>query len=79
MLIVNILLMVNVSSRKTLFLPILFNLITHVFRFFFSKEATNQIISGLLANAIPGGVMSLQYAHDTILFLEKNVDMASAC
>jgi hypothetical protein len=44
-----------------------------MFSDFFSKEDTNQIISGLLANAIPGGVMSLQYAHD------KNVDMASAC
>jgi hypothetical protein len=34
------------------------------------------MISGLMSNVIPGGVISLQYVDDTILFLEKNVDMA---
>jgi hypothetical protein len=29
-----------------------------------------------MSSAILGGVISLQYADDTILFLEKNVEMA---
>uniref|UniRef100_A0A8R7PWM5 Reverse transcriptase domain-containing protein n=2 Tax=Triticum urartu TaxID=4572 RepID=A0A8R7PWM5_TRIUA len=41
------------------------------------KKATSQnLISGLLPHVIPGGVVSLQYADDTILFLENSVHKA---
>jgi hypothetical protein len=47
-----------------------------VFTIFLYKAASNNMIRGLMSNAIPGGVISLQYADDTIPFLEKNIDMS---
>ena len=29
-----------------------------------------------MTDAVPGGVVSLQYADDTLLFLDKNIDIA---
>ena len=40
------------------------------------KAASQNLISGLLPHVIPGGVVSLQYADDTILFLEKSTQKA---
>jgi hypothetical protein len=56
--------------------PILFNYIADVFTKILYKAARNNLISGLLPSVVPGGVISLQYADDTILFLEKDVEMA---
>jgi hypothetical protein len=40
------------------------------------KGTNSGLISGLCPNFIPGGVVSLQYANDTLLFLEKDVSVA---
>ena len=40
------------------------------------KAVNNNLICGLLPNAIPGGVVSLKYADDTILFLDNSVECA---
>jgi hypothetical protein len=40
------------------------------------KAASNSLIKGLLPQVVPGGVISLQYADDTILFLEPDIHMA---
>jgi hypothetical protein len=56
--------------------PILFNLVADVFSKILFKAATNHLICGLLPQAIPGGVISLQYADDTIIFLQKDLGMA---
>ena len=48
--------------------PLLFNLVADVFTKMLKKAASQDLISGLLPNIIPGGVVSLQYAEDTILF-----------
>ena len=37
-----------------------------------SKAASNKLISGLCSELIPNGVICLQYADDTILFMEKD-------
>jgi hypothetical protein len=37
------------------------------------------LIKGLCPNFIPGGVVSLQYAGDTLLFLHNNVRVALNC
>jgi hypothetical protein len=55
--------------------PILFNFTADVFTIFLYKAASNNMICGLMSNAIPGGVISIQYTDDTILFLQKNIDM----
>jgi hypothetical protein len=56
--------------------PILFNLIADVFSKILYKAADHNLICGLVPHAIPGGDISLQYADDTILFLQKDLGMA---
>ena len=52
--------------------PILFNFVDDVFTKMLYKAAGRGLIRGLLPQVVPGGVISLQYADDTILFLENN-------
>jgi hypothetical protein len=40
------------------------------------KAGAAGLISGLIPEICPGGVISLQYADDTLLFLENNLDKA---
>jgi hypothetical protein len=56
--------------------PILFNFMSDVFTKILYKAASNNLIQGLLPQVVPGGVISLQYADDTILFVKKNIEMA---
>lgn len=56
--------------------PLLFNLVADVFTKMLSKAASHDLISSLLPNVIPGGVVSLQYADDIILFLDDSMDHA---
>jgi hypothetical protein len=41
-----------------------------------NKAASHNLIRGLCSHHIPGGVISLQYADDTILFMKNNSEMA---
>lgn len=54
--------------------PLLFNLVAGVFTKMLSKVVQHDLISAILPEAIPGGVVSLQYADDTILFLDASLD-----
>lgn len=56
--------------------PLLFNFIVDVFSKMMIKGTRAGIIRGLCPELIPGGVVSLQYADDTLLFLENNEEMA---
>jgi hypothetical protein len=56
--------------------PLLFNFVVDVFTRMLNKAASHNLIRGLCSHHIPGGVISLQYADDTILFLENNLEMA---
>jgi hypothetical protein len=56
--------------------PLLFNLIAYVFSRMLMKAARKNLISGLLPQVMDGGVVSLQYADDTLLFLEDNIEKA---
>ena len=38
-----------------------------------NKVSNNSLISGLMPNVYQGGIVSLQYADDTILFLENDI------
>ena len=49
--------------------PLVFNLVVDVFTKMLTKAANQGIISGLLTDLFEGGIVSLQYADDTILFL----------
>ena len=56
--------------------PILFNLVVDVLTRMFQKAQDHELIKGLGCELIPQGVISLQYADDTILFLSDNVKKA---
>lgn len=56
--------------------PLLFNIGADVFTKMISKAADEGLIKGLLTDFSPEGIISLQYADDTILFLEDNIEYA---
>jgi len=48
--------------------PLLFNLVGDAFTRMLDKAASARLIKGVLQNFRMGGIVSLQYADDTILF-----------
>ena len=56
--------------------PLLFNLVVDVFCKMLVKGSHSGLIRGLCPELVPGGVMCLQYADDTLLFLEKDSRVA---
>jgi hypothetical protein len=54
--------------------PILFNLVADVFTKMLIKAAMHNQITGLMHGMIPTGIVSMQYADDTLLFLKNNLD-----
>ena len=56
---------------------LLFNLVVDVFTKILTKAANQGIISGLLTDLFEGGIVSLQYADDTILFLQNDLLQAA--
>jgi hypothetical protein len=40
------------------------------------KAESNNLIRGLCPHLYPGGIISLQYADDTILFLDNDLEVA---
>jgi hypothetical protein len=57
--------------------PLLFNLVVDVFTRMLSKAASKGCNTGLMNTLCPEGVVSLQYADDTLLFLKH--DTLDAC
>ena len=57
--------------------PLLFNLVVDVFTKMLTKAANQGIISGLLTDLFEGGIVSLQYADDTIIFLQNDLLQAA--
>lgn len=56
--------------------PLLFNLVADIFTRILKKAANYGLINGLLPNVWPGGIISLQYAVGTIMFLENKLTKA---
>jgi hypothetical protein len=56
--------------------PLLFNCVVDVFPRMLVKGTNCGLIRGLCPNFIPSGVVSLQYADDTLLFLENDPQVA---
>jgi hypothetical protein len=56
--------------------PLLFNCIVNVFSRMLVKETEGDLISGLCPNFLPGGIVSLQYIDDTLLFLKNDPRVA---
>jgi hypothetical protein len=52
--------------------PLLFNFVVGIFSRMINKGSSCGIIRGLCPHLVPSGVVSLQYADDTLIFLEKD-------
>jgi hypothetical protein len=57
--------------------PGLFNFVVDVFSKMLIKGGNEGLIRGLCPDFVPGGVVCLQYADDTLLFLEKSNRIAT--
>ena len=56
--------------------PILFNFVANYLTRMVRQAQRNGLITGLVANIIPHGVVILQYADDTIICLKDDIDVA---
>jgi hypothetical protein len=54
--------------------PILFNFVADVFTRMLIKAANNNLIFGMFRSFCPSGIISMQYADDTLLFLESKME-----
>jgi hypothetical protein len=54
--------------------PLLFNLVADVFTKMLVKAANQNLVLGLIPQVVEGGIISLQYADDTLLFLENDLE-----
>ena len=54
----------------------LFNLVVDVVNRMLSKATSHDLIPGLCREALPGGVVCLQYTDNTILFVQNNLEKA---
>jgi hypothetical protein len=54
--------------------PILFNFVADVFARMLIKAANNNLITGLFRSFCPAGIISMQYADDTLLFVENKME-----
>jgi hypothetical protein len=52
--------------------PLLFNLVIDVFTRILIKASSKGYITGMMSSLYPEGVLSLQYADDTLLFLDHD-------
>jgi len=51
----------------------MFNLVADIFTRMLMKAARINLVSGLLPRVAEGGIISLQYVDDTLLFLEDDL------
>ncbi|WVZ49290.1 hypothetical protein U9M48_000659 [Paspalum notatum var. saurae] len=56
--------------------PILFNLVVDMLAIFITRAKEDAQISGLTPHLVDGGLSILQYADDTILFIEHDLEQA---
>ena len=56
--------------------PILFNIVSDMLTLFINRAKAEDQLSGVVPHLIEGGLSILQYADDTILFLDHNLEQA---
>ena len=57
--------------------PLLFNIVVDALTRMLAKVANHQLISVRCPEVCPGGIICLQYADDTILFFDNNLEHAN--
>jgi hypothetical protein len=56
--------------------PVLFNIVADMLAILISRAKEDGQITGLVPHLVDGGISILQYADDTILFMDHNLDHA---
>ena len=56
--------------------PILFNIVVDILAILIDREKETELIRGLVPNLVDNGLSILQYADDTILFMENDLEEA---
>jgi hypothetical protein len=56
--------------------PILFNIVVDILAILFNRAKTEGQISGVIPHILDDGLSILQYANDTILFVDHNFGQA---
>jgi hypothetical protein len=56
--------------------PVLFNLVADMLAIFITRAKEDGQIQGLIPRLVDGGLSILQYADDTILFMEHDLEQA---
>ncbi len=57
--------------------PILFNLVADMLAILISRSVERGMTRGVVPNLVDNGLSILQYADDTILFMENDIDEAN--
>lgn len=65
----------GLRQRDSMF-PILFNIVANMLTVLISRAKENSFIGGLVSHMVDGGVSILQYADDTIIFVEHDIAKA---
>jgi hypothetical protein len=56
--------------------PILFNIVANMLAIIIQRAKEEGQVEGHIPHLVDGGVSTLQYADDTIIFMENNMDKA---
>ena len=66
----------NELGKEILFFPILFNIVVDMLAILIERAKENQQFKRVVPHLIDDGLSILQYAYDTILFMEHNLEQA---
>jgi retron-type reverse transcriptase len=56
--------------------PILFNIVVDMLAIMIERAKNDYLIEGVISHLVDGGLSILQYADDTILFMEHDLEKA---
>jgi hypothetical protein len=56
--------------------PILFNIVADMLPILFLRAKENNQFTGVVPHLVDGGLSILQYADDTVVFMDHNLDQA---
>jgi len=64
------------SGKETLLSPTLFNIVADMLAIILNRAKQEGLIRGIIPHLIDDGLSILQYADDTVIFLEHDIDLA---
>jgi hypothetical protein len=62
------------SIKAILYQPILLNIIVHMLAILIAREKEDGQVAGIIPHLVDGRILILQYADDTIIFMEYDLE-----